>query len=162
MFGSGPPTGGPSSTHPTRRSRAAFRKIRAAGLLKEATTPVRQGQRFPARSSRAARICVRRTIAAATGRPRATPKTSTRRQAIWGSDASFGGRGEPVTQLLGEASYASVTKAMARSACGGRRSFDGERACIRPTATEAQHPLHHGRRYRLDAAEYLPPRPDGR
>ena len=27
---------------------------------------------------------------------------------------------------------------------------------------EAQHPLHHGRRHRLDAAEHLPPRPDGR
>ena len=27
---------------------------------------------------------------------------------------------------------------------------------------EAQHPLHHGRRHRLDAAVDLPPRPDGR
>ena len=27
---------------------------------------------------------------------------------------------------------------------------------------EAQHPVHHGRRHRLDAAEHLPPRPDGR
>jgi uncharacterized protein (TIGR03000 family) len=26
----------------------------------------------------------------------------------------------------------------------------------------AQHPVHHGRRHRLDAAELLPPRPDGR
>ena len=74
-----------------------------AGLLKEATTPVRQRQRFPAGSSRAARICVRRTIAAATGRPRAMPRTSTRQQVIWGSDASCGGGDEPVTQLLGEA-----------------------------------------------------------
>ena len=30
------------------------------------------------------------------------------------------------------------------------------------TAAKAQHPLHHGRRYRLDAAEHLSPRPDGR
>ncbi len=29
-------------------------------------------------------------------------------------------------------------------------------------AAEAQHPVHHGRRHRLDAAEHLPPRPDGR
>ena len=27
---------------------------------------------------------------------------------------------------------------------------------------QAQHPVHHGRRHRLDAAEHLPPRPDGR
>ena len=27
---------------------------------------------------------------------------------------------------------------------------------------EAQHPVHHGRRHRLDAAEHLPSRPDGR
>ena len=32
----------------------------------------------------------------------------------------------------------------------------------RAAATEAQHPLHHGRRHRLDAAEHLPSRPDGR
>ena len=31
-----------------------------------------------------------------------------------------------------------------------------------PQQQEAQHPVHHGRRHRLDAAEHLPPRPDGR
>ena len=30
------------------------------------------------------------------------------------------------------------------------------------TTGKAQHPLHHGRRHRLDAAEHLSPRPDGR
>ncbi len=44
-----------------------------------------------------------------------------------------------------------------------RRHDGGGRAGGRATAaTEAQHPLHHGRRHRLDAAEHLPPRPDGR
>ena len=43
----------------------------------------------------------------------------------------------------------------------GRHRFDGERAGIRATATEAQHPLHHGRRHRLHAAEPLSPRIDG-
>src|SRR5215472_14605221 len=37
----------------------------------------------------------------------------------------------PVSQLLGEASYESVIQVMARSVCGGRRCFDGERASIR-------------------------------
>ena len=46
------------------------------------------------------------------------------------------------------ASFAAITAA---SAAGGRAA-----------ATEAQHPLHHGRRHRLDAAEHLPSRPDGR
>ncbi len=32
----------------------------------------------------------------------------------------------------------------------------------RPGQRQAQHPVHHGRRYRLDAAEHLPSRPDGR
>ena len=30
------------------------------------------------------------------------------------------------------------------------------------TTAKTQHPLHHGRRHRLDAAEHLPPWPDGR
>ena len=32
----------------------------------------------------------------------------------------------------------------------------------RPAGAAAEHPVHHGRRHRLDAAEHLPPRPDGR
>ena len=52
---------------------------------------------------------------------------------------------------------------MARSAGVVRRRDGGEHAGGRAAAaTEAQHPLHHGRRHRLDAAEHLPPRPDGR
>ena len=43
-----------------------------------------------------------------------------------------------------------------------RRDNGGEHAGGRAAATEAQHPLHHGRRHRLDAAEHLSPRPDGR
>src|SRR5262249_30212354 len=34
--------------------------------------------------------------------------------------------------------------------------------CPGSGAAKAQYPLHHGRRYRLDAAEHLSPRPDGR
>src|SRR5262245_62654573 len=52
-------------------------------------------------------------------------------------------------------------KALARSACI-RRGRYGECAGGRPAATETQHPLHHGRRHRLDAAEHLSTRPDGR
>ena len=49
---------------------------------------------------------------------------------------------------------------LARVVC---RDSGDEHAGIRAATTgEAQHPLHHGRRHRLDAAEHLPPRPDGR
>src|SRR5262245_27049959 len=75
---------------------------------------------------------------------------------------------------------------MARSACIRRHRYGGESACNRTTAaaataaaaaaaaagataaataaatSKAQHPLHHGRRHRLDAAEHLSPGPDGR
>ena len=44
--------------------------------------------KFPAKSSKAARICARRITAAATARPRAMPSRSTRRQAMSASDAS--------------------------------------------------------------------------
>ena len=50
---------------------------------------------------------------------------------------------------------------MARLVGVGCRRYDGDPAGGR-AAAEAQHPLHHGRRHRLDAAEHLPPRPDGR
>ena len=33
---------------------------------------------------------------------------------------------------------------------------------VAQTAAETKHPLHHGRRHRLDAAEHLPSRADGR
>src|SRR5262249_7696295 len=73
------------------RSRAAFRKIRAAVGRRTVTIPVCPRPRFPAKSSKAAHICARRITAAAIGRRRAMPKTWTRPQAIWGSDASFEG-----------------------------------------------------------------------
>ena len=53
-------------------------------------------------------------------------------------------------------------KHLARPAGTVRRRDGGEHAGGRAAATEAQHPVHHGRRHRLDAAEHLPPRPDGR
>ena len=76
------------STRPTRRRRAAFRKIRAAGPRKAATTRASPKSKFPARSSKAARTCARRTIAAATARPHAMRSRSTRPPAMSVSDAS--------------------------------------------------------------------------
>ena len=43
----------------------------------------------------------------------------------------------------------------------GQGQADGTRAKAW-RQQEAQHPVHHGRRHRLDAAGLLPPRPDGR
>ncbi len=57
-------------------------KIRAAGARTAATIHASPTSKFRARSSRAARICARRTIAAATGRPRGMPKRSIPRPAI--------------------------------------------------------------------------------
>ena len=53
-------------------------------------------------------------------------------------------------------------KVMARSVCGSCCRNSRERTGRCTTAAEAQHPLHHGRRYRLDAAVHLSPRSDGR
>src|SRR5262249_6036326 len=94
MSGNGRPTGGPPSTRPTRRSLAAFRKIRAEGVRRTATIPVCRQPRFRAKSSRAARIYARRITAAVTGRRLVMQKTWTRPQAIWDSDVSFGGEAE--------------------------------------------------------------------
>src|SRR6516165_5410946 len=163
MSGNGPLTGGPPSTRPTRPSRAAFPKIRAAGVRKIATILACLPPRFPARSSKVVRIFARPTIAAATAPRPAMLRTWTRRQATWDSDASFERWAElSLNRTIGGTGYESVPEVMAQLDGGGRRCFDGERACIRATATEAQHPLHHGRRHRLDAAAYLPPRLDGR
>ena len=51
--------------------------------------------------------------------------------------------------------------------CGGAIAPPGWRRWRPPPRSrsqqqKAQHPVHHGRRHRLDAAEHLPPRPDGR
>ena len=48
-------------------------------------------------ASRAARICARRTTAAATGRPRAMPSRSTRRRAMSAFDASSGRGARPMS-----------------------------------------------------------------
>ena len=55
-------------------SRAASRKIRAAAAKRQATTRASRTSKFRARCSKAARTYARRIIAAATGRPRATPQ----------------------------------------------------------------------------------------
>ena len=47
--------------------------------------------------------------------------------------------------------------------CRGSCAGNGRRACRRTgNREETQHPFHHGRRHRLDAAEHLPSRTDGR
>src|SRR6478672_9006817 len=71
-----------------RRRPAASRRTRAAGARTAATTPERQTSRFHKRSSKAARICARRTTADATGRLRAMRSRSTHPRAISAFDAS--------------------------------------------------------------------------
>src|SRR5262245_15079139 len=72
----------------TRQRRAVSRRTRAADGRTPATTRRCPTSRFPGKSSKAARIFARRTIAAATGRLRATRSQSTRPRATSGSDAS--------------------------------------------------------------------------
>ena len=62
--------------------------------------------------------------------------------------------------LRGDFDHEDHPKVMARSVCGSRNSRERTGGCT--TAAEAKHSLHHGRRYRLDAAEHLSSRPDGR
>jgi hypothetical protein len=83
-----------SSTRPTRRRRAAFRTIRAAGLKPAVTIPAKATSnkatsKFHARCSRAVRTCALPTTAAATGRRRATRSRSIPRRATSDSVASF-------------------------------------------------------------------------
>src|SRR5215217_5397188 len=88
MSGNGRPTGTRRSTKVTRRKPAASRRTRAAGAKTAATTLPRRTSGSPARSSRAARISARRTIADAIGRRRAMPSRSTHRQVTSASAAS--------------------------------------------------------------------------
>src|ERR1700751_2348865 len=88
MCGSGPPTGGPLGTSPTPRSLAAFRKIHAAVVKTQATTPACPISKSRARFSKAGRIFARRIIAAAIARPRATRKRWTHRRVMSDSAAS--------------------------------------------------------------------------
>src|SRR5829696_5456166 len=83
MSGSGPPTGTRRTTRPTRRRPAASRRPRAADARTAATIRRSPTSGLPARSSRAARISARRTIAAATARPRGTLSRSTPPRATW-------------------------------------------------------------------------------
>ena len=58
-------------------------------------------------------------------------------------------------------------RSLIETSAGGRdtdraRGNRGRGGARRGAGGEAQHPVHHGRRHRLDAAEHLPPRPDGR
>ena len=52
----------------------------------------------------------------------------------------------------------TILMAFAANFC--RAGIDGRPGIC--TRQETQHSVHHGRRHRLDAAEHLPPRPDGR
>src|SRR5256714_13215563 len=70
------------------RRPAAFRRTRAAAARPTATTPERLTSRFHSRSSKAARICARRTTADATGRQRDTRSRSILPPVILAFDAS--------------------------------------------------------------------------
>jgi formylglycine-generating enzyme required for sulfatase activity len=59
------------------------------GCEAESYDPVNREQKFPARSSKAARICARRTTAAAIARRRATRGMWIPPRAIWNFAASF-------------------------------------------------------------------------
>src|SRR6266568_6275336 len=69
MSGNGRPTGIRRGIKRTRQRPAAFRKIRAADARIRVTTHACPTSGFHARCLKAARICARRTIAAATGLP---------------------------------------------------------------------------------------------
>ena len=66
----------------------------------------------------------------------------------------------PITP--GEDVHEHRSKDPYRAAGVGCRRRPGERAGLCPATAEAEHCLHHGRRHRLDAAQHLSSRPDGR
>src|SRR5882757_505244 len=72
MSGSGPPTGTLRSTKPMNPKPAAFQKIPEEARRRQATIPANPTLRFPAKSSRVARIFARRTIVVVIVPPRAT------------------------------------------------------------------------------------------
>ena len=139
--------------------------------------------RFPARSSKAARTCARRTTAGATGLPRVTRRRSTRPPATSAFDASGEKRFDASqtgerrhdrmhTQRTSQhpgRSGTTKTSWRARS-CAALLGATALVAAVRTgqhtgrgaAAAEAEHPVHHGRRYRHHAAEHLPSGPDGR
>src|SRR5579871_1849465 len=121
MSGSGPPTGGRIGISPTRRRRAAFRKIRAAGRSRRVTTAASPTSGFRARFSKADPTCVHQATAAATGRPRATPSRSTPQPAMSASVVSFTrgqGRDEPLIapRVPDKSRVGALHRAMNRSA----------------------------------------------
>jgi hypothetical protein len=79
-----------AAASPMRRRPVVFRKIRAAVRKRQATIPASRTSRCLARSSRAARTFVRRTIAGAIGPPPAIPKLSILPPVISVSAASCG------------------------------------------------------------------------
>ena len=90
MSGSGRQTGTPQTTSSMRPRPAACRPIRAAATKKPATIRDSRTSESRARSSRAARIFARQTIAAVIGRQRGTRRPSTPRPVTWGSDVLSG------------------------------------------------------------------------
>src|SRR6478672_8857751 len=94
MSGNGQLIGSRPSTRLTLQKRAAFRRTLAADERKKATILASREQKYRAGLLRAARICARRTTAAAIAQRHAMRKMWTRPQATWDFAASFD-RGSP-------------------------------------------------------------------
>ena len=67
---------------------------------------------------------------------------------------------------VGQTKGETVDESLIKTSAGGRdtdraRGNRGRGGARRGAGEEAQHPVHHGRRHRLDAAEHLPSRLDG-
>src|SRR6478752_8057354 len=58
--------------------------------------------------------------------------------------------------------YENLANALAHFARGAHRRDRCASASVCTSTEQAKHPVHHGRRYRMDAAKHLPSWPDGR
>ena len=172
MSGSGPPTGIRQSTKPTRRRRAAFRKIRAADGKRTATTRASRRSKFPARSQRRL-ASVRAELLPPLPAGRAPcGSRSIRRRATSDFAVSFEERGGTIMndddrQVEREDQHTQSPQYAARrhDACrrigaghGCKRS-ESRRASAagRARRPEAEHSRHHGRRCRLVQYRRLSP-----
>ena len=79
----------PDAGGPMLQTRCCMAENPRGGRRRPVAMLVSREQKFPARSSRAARICARQTTAAGTALRRAAQRTSIRPQATWGFAASF-------------------------------------------------------------------------
>src|ERR1700720_1855107 len=88
MSGNGPPIGIRRGTRPMHPRPAVFQRTRTARAKTRVTTLASPISRFPAKSSKAARISARRITAADTDQPHVMLNRSIRPQVTSGFDAS--------------------------------------------------------------------------